>query len=353
MNKVEGRGSRVEGQKYEAVPDTSSPQRSTLNAQPSVLCAGIVVADHLCVPVDHLPEAGELVMTEGMTLEIGGCASNAAVDLAKMEMDCTVCGCVGDDAFGRFVLETLKIRRVNTSGIRVVNDTATSQTLIVNVTGQDRRFIHSFGANARFTAADIRAELVAQAKVLYVGGYLLMPALEDSSLADVFQSARSHGVKTVLDVAVPGRLGAAQGHLMSRMARVLAHSDVFLPNEDEARLITGRSDPLDQAQAFRDAGVGTAVITMGDRGSLLIGLNDRLRAGTFPIQFVDGSGGGDAFDAGFICGILRGLDSRGCLEIASALGASCVRAVGTTPGVFTRQECESFLKEHRLLITSV
>lgn len=315
-----------------------------------VVCAGIVVADHLCVPIDHVPDVGELVMTDGLALEIGGCASNAAVDLAKMGVACTVCGCVGNDVFGRFVVETLKARGVDTTGIRVATDADTSQTLIVNVTGQDRRFIHCFGANARFTAADIRAELIAQAKVLYVGGYLLMPALDQQSLAEVFRSARSRGVKTVLDVAVPGRLGAGQAHLMDTLDQVLPHTDVFLPNEDEARLITGRSDPLDQAQAFRDAGVGTAVITMGGKGSVLVGEGVRLRAGVFPIQFVDGSGGGDAFDAGYICGLLRGYDLRGCLEIASALGASCVRAVGTTPGVFTRAECEAFLKKHQLSI---
>jgi sugar/nucleoside kinase (ribokinase family) len=318
-----------------------------------VVCAGIVVADHLCVPIDHVPDAGELVMTDGLTLEIGGCASNAAVDLAKMGVACTVCGCVGNDVFGRFVVETLKARGVDTTGIRVATDADTSQTLIVNVTGQDRRFIHCFGANARFTAADIRIELVTQAKVLYVGGYMLMPTLDQQSLAQVFQAARLRGVKTVLDVAVPGRLGAGQSHLMDTLDHVLPHTDVFLPNEDEARLITGRADPLDQAQAFRDAGVGTAVITMGGKGSVLVGEGLRLRAGVFPVSFVDGSGGGDAFDAGYICGLLRGYDPRGCLEIASALGASCVRAVGTTPGVFTRAECEAFLQEHRLSIAVI
>jgi sugar/nucleoside kinase (ribokinase family) len=318
-----------------------------------VVCAGIVVADHLCVPIDRVPDAGELVMTDGMTLEIGGCASNAAVDLAKMEVACTVCGCVGGDAFGRFVVDTLKARHVDTAGVRVVADADTSQTLIVNVAGQDRRFIHCFGANAKFTAADIRPELVAAAKVLYVGGYMLMPALEQAALADVFRAARARGVKTVLDVAVPGRLGAAQGHLLRELTELLPHTDVFLPNEDEGRLITGRADPLEQAGVFRDAGADTVVITMGGNGSLLVGPSVRLRAGTFSIPYVDGSGGGDAFDAGYICGLLRGYDARGCLELASALGASCVRAIGTTPGVFTRAECEAFLKEHRLTIQDI
>jgi sugar/nucleoside kinase (ribokinase family) len=318
-----------------------------------VVCAGIVVADHLCVPIDHVPEPGELVMADRLVLEVGGCASNAAVDLAKMEVACTVCGCVGADAFGRFVVETLRGRGVDASGIRSVDGADTSQTLIVNVHGQDRRFIHCFGANAQFRAEDIRLDLAARAKVLYVGGYMLLPALNQDSLAHVFQAVRRHGVRTVLDVAVPGRLGDRQGQLVSELAQVLPFTDVFLPNEDEAHLMTGRRDPLEQAQAFRDAGAGTVVITQGGDGATLVTSGVRLRAGVFPVPFVDGSGGGDAFDAGYICGLLRGYNPRGCLEIASALGASCVRAVGTTPGVFTRSECEAFMKEQRLAIAEV
>ena len=92
------------------------------------------------------------------------------------------------------------------------------------------------------------------------------------------------------------------------------------------------------------------MITLGGGGSVLVAANARLRASTFPVQYVDGSGGGDAFDAGYICGLLRGYGPQGCLELASALGASCVRAIGTTPGVFTRAECDAFLKQHRLKI---
>lgn len=315
-----------------------------------VLCAGVVVADHLCAPIDHVPDPGELVMTDRLVLEIGGCASNAAVDLAKMNVGCAVCGCVGKDAFGRIVIDTLRGHRVDTSGIRVAADADTSQTLIVNVRGQDRRFIHSFGANAMFTAGDIRLDLFTRAKVLYVGGYLLLPGLEAKALGAVFEQARRRGLKTVLDVAVPGRLDAGQGRLLDQLRSVLPHTDVFLPNDDEAKLITAQAAPLEQAQVFRDCGAGTVVITCGGAGSVLVGPGVRLQAGVFPVAFVDGSGGGDAFDAGFICGLLRGLDARGCLELASALGASCVRAVGTTPGVFTRAECEEFLRRHRLEI---
>ena len=70
----------------------------------SVVCAGLLVADHLCAPISHLPAAGELVPTDKMVLNIGGCASNAAVVLAKLGITATVCGKVGNDFFGKFVV---------------------------------------------------------------------------------------------------------------------------------------------------------------------------------------------------------------------------------------------------------
>jgi sugar/nucleoside kinase (ribokinase family) len=71
------------------------------------------------------------------------------------------------------------------------------------------------------------------------------------------------------------------------------------------------------------------------------------------VPFVDGSGGGDAFAAGYIVGLLGGEDVEGCLRLASALGASCVQAVGTTTGVFTRPQCDEFLRTHSLRIDRI
>jgi sugar/nucleoside kinase (ribokinase family) len=118
-------------------------------------------------------------------------------------------------------------------------------------------------------------------------------------------------------------------------------------------MITGEKEPLRQAEAFRKLGAGTVVITMGENGALLVNESVRLRAGVYTVPFVDGSGGGDAFDAGFIFGLLNNYSPEECLRVASALGASCVRAIGTTPGVFSRAECEAFMREHKLRIERV
>ena len=113
-----------------------------------VVCAGLVVADHLCPPLDHLPRAGELVTVDELVLNIGGGAANTAVDLARLGVTAKIRARVGDDIFGRFATETLRAHNVDTSALKIDPELATSQTLIVNVRGQDRRFIHCVGANA-------------------------------------------------------------------------------------------------------------------------------------------------------------------------------------------------------------
>ena len=314
-----------------------------MSAPTEVLCAGIIVADHVSSPISHLPAAGELVLADQLLLTIGGCAANVAVDLVKLGVPAAVAGRVGGDVFGRVVADMLRASGVDVSALQVSPGLDTSQTLIVNVAGEDRRFIHTFGANAAFRAADIPPERVRSCRVLYLGGYLLMGGVEEDELASVFLAAHEAGARTVLDVVTPG-----PGDYLPALEPVLPHVDVFLPNDHEAELITGRSDPLEQAELFHRLGARSAIVTMGDRGSVLVGEGLRLRAGAFPVTFVDGTGGGDAFAAGYIDGLLRGLDPEGCLRRASAVGASCVRAIGTTAGVFTREECDAFLREHHL-----
>ena len=310
------------------------------------LSVGILVADHICAPIDRMPDAGDLVLTDELQLTIGGCASNAAVDMARVGVNVSVVGCVGDDSFGHFIIDALRAANVETSGIHLLSGVGTSGTLIVNVRGQDRRFIHTLGANARMSATHIPFDRVKLARVLYVGGYLLMPALEQDALAELFQQARAAGVRTVLDVVLPG-----PGDYMPRLERLLPHTDVFLPNTDEARVITGLADPRAQADRLHAAGAGAAVITCGGEGTVLVGDGLRLFAAPYRMPFVGATGAGDAFDAGYITGMLRGSDPRMCLAWGSALGASCVRAIGATESVFTRDEAEAFLRDNPLQVS--
>jgi sugar/nucleoside kinase (ribokinase family) len=212
--------------------------------------------------------------------------------------------------------------------------------------GEDRRYIHAMGANADLCVADIDRERVQRARVLYVGGYPLFPGLDQQSLAALFAFARQRGVLTVLDVA-----GVRAGQGLAPFRDLLPCTDVFLPNDDEARLITGEGDPRCQAEVLLQAGVGTVVVTLGSRGALARTKDLTLQAGVFPVEVVDPSGGGDAFAAGFIAGILQGWNLRRTLELASAVGASACTRLGCTAGVFTWAEALEFLSRNRLPIS--
>jgi sugar/nucleoside kinase (ribokinase family) len=134
---------------------------------------------------------------------------------------------------------------------------------------------------------------------------------------------------------------------------VLPHTDLFVPNTDEAALILGESDPIRQAQAFHDMGARRVVVTRGSQGAIAVSDILRVRLGTYPVTFVDGTGGGDAFVAGYMAGLLDGLPEIDCLRLASAVGASCVRAVGASAGVFTRAEADAFIAGHALAVEAL
>jgi sugar/nucleoside kinase (ribokinase family) len=306
------------------------------------LCAGIVVADHVCEPIDHLPQAGELVLTARTNLMMGGCAANVAVDLARLGRKTGVVGRVGDDFFGRFVADALEQTGVDARHLGTSPGEATSCSMIVNVRGDDRRFIHARGANQTLTGAEISLDMLRQTRVVYVGGYCLSDQPSPANIASLFKSAVECGVKTVLDVVIP-----RPANYWTFLEPVLPWTDVFLPNNDEAETITGEKDPLAQALRFRQAGAKSVIITCGGQGSVAASPAGQFRADRFHVAQVDGTGSGDAFAAGYIHGLLEGADPAECVRIGSALGASCVRATGATTGVFNAKELADFLGSHR------
>ncbi|MFZ5833162.1 MAG: carbohydrate kinase family protein, partial [Planctomycetota bacterium] len=307
------------------------------------LSCGILFADVVCDPIDRPPDAGQVAMSPRIQLCLGGCASNTALDLARLGVRVGVAGCVGDDVFGDSVVAALARGGVDTCGVHRIPQMNTACTMVVNVRGQDRRFICSVGANTQMTVDHIPEAWLCEARVLYLGGYLMLPGLESQCMVDLMRRARASGCKTVVDVVHIGNPNAR-----AAVAQLLPETDVFLPNRDEAAALTGRDDPLEQAEAFRDLGACAVVITDGDNGSLLATDGMRLRAGVYPAEYVGGTGAGDAFDAGFIMGMLEGEDPEGCVRWGAALGASCVRSVSATDGVFSRPEAEAFMRENTI-----
>jgi len=308
-----------------------------------ILCAGLVVADFVGAPVTAMPGSGCLVKTPRIEMAIGGCAANTSVDLAKLDLKVGIVGLVGHDAMGDFVRGAFERERVRCDYLGTSSTAQTSATLIVNVQGEDRRFIHAVGANEEFTGETLTREVLRECRILCVGGFVLNPKLSGTNVRRVFQTARELGVTTVLDVVISDPSPAWE-----MLEEVLPETDLFLPNQDEGRMILGIDDPHEQARRFHAAGAKTVIVTRGAKGSILFDGHDMWEAAAFPVEQVDGTGGGDAFVAGYLYGILKQASPTECLAYGAAMGASCVRAAGATTSVFRREELEEYVRTHRL-----
>ena len=333
--------------------DSSVVFAYVFNIVMTCLCSGILYADVACWPIGHVPSEGELVPTEKIELNLGGCAANVAIDLARLGVDVTLSGCIGDDALSDFVARSVSVPKVNASRLQKFANRCPGTALHINVEGQDRRFICTTGANDDYVFDDELFQLISEPnlpgpKVFYLGGFFMLRALETERTPLFLKTAREQGWTTLVDVVLYGNRP-----YWDILKPLLPYTDIFMPNEHEGETITGRRIPFDQAKQFLDAGAGAVIITQGEHGTLYLSEKERYRAGVYPTGYVSGAGAGDAFDAGLIAALLEARDHREAVRWGSALGASCVRAVSTTGGVFHREELLEFLDNHELEIEEI
>jgi len=310
-------------------------------------CAGILVADMFCGPMQDLPREGQLLAIDAIEPGAGGCAANVAIGLAKQEFAVDLVACVGTDSSAPSLLKSLEDDRVGCEHVAVTDLYPTSKTVILVVEGQDRRYIHMFGSNKAFTVGHIDRDWVAGLKVFYLGGLLALPGIDMDEFGELLRFCREQQVVTVVDVVVPQDF-----EVIEAVKPLLPGIDFFLPNDDEAEQITGQTDPVEQLRALSAWGANTAIVTLGEKGAMAVHKGECWEIGAYHVDLVDPSGSGDAFTGGIIAGILRDLDMPGMLRYASAFGASATRALGTTGGLLSVAETEAFIEEHPMEVSS-
>jgi sugar/nucleoside kinase (ribokinase family) len=308
--------------------------------------AGILVKDTFCGPLKALPRPGELVSIDAFKTRTGGCAANVAIDLRKQDHAVELVGCIGQDPAGEYLVKELQATQVNCDQLAYTVEYPTSETVILLVEGEDRRYLHSFGANQAFTVSMINRDWVAELDLLYLGGLFAMPGIVTEELFALLAFARERKVITIVDVVLPTDFNRA-----AEMERLLPHIDWFLPNETEAAALTGKTNPFEAIQVFRSWGGHSVIVTLGARGTVAVSGDEYWRSGAYPWQTIDPSGAGDAFASGLITGIANGWALPRSLQYASLLGASATRMVGTTDGVLMKAQSEQLIAEQPVTIT--
>ncbi len=312
-----------------------------------ILCIGDMCADIFTSPLAKLPCPGELSLTDEIAVYPGGNALNTAIALRRLGSPAAIAGSVGNDDLGALLLEQLKSLGLHTRGVRREPQGQTATTIIIRAEGEDRRFIHALGVAADFTGEHVSANLLPDNGIVLVGGYLKLGAWNDQALANLLDQAHQRNCCNVLNVCIAQDSGIDP----KRAVRLLEHVDLFVLNEDEARVLTGETSLAHQANILRQAGADTLIITRGHKGLYADDGKNRIEMGAFDVPLVDPSGCGDCFTAGLLAALSQDLDLARTLEFASATGALGATALGCTNGVPKFSEVEQFVKQNTLDIS--
>lgn len=308
-----------------------------------ILCVGSITTDILVRPVDDIPPAGTLRGVESTHMLIGGCASNCAIDLAKLGVPSALSCRVGDDSFGRFVHDTCRDTGVDVRGI-VTNPASTTTTSVVCIASTgERSFLYTPGSTSDFSLDDVNWDVVNDCDIVFVAGAFLLTSFDGAPCAELMKKARAMGKFTVMDTAWD-----FEDKWLPKIEAVLPHLDLFMPSYDEAAKITGETDPQKIADKLFDLGVKTVIIKLGKDGALICeDRNTRYILPTYTAyKPVDATGAGDSFCAGFLAGMAQDWGYRRSAEFGNAVGTHCILAVGATTGIPPMAEVLKFMENN-------
>jgi len=353
--------------------------------------AQVVVAGHICLDIipalgrlegglEQLLSPGSLVNIGPAVLSTGGAVPNAGLALHRLGVRARLMGKIGDDLFGRAVLDLLGWHDPSLAeGMIVAKGEHTSYTLVVSPPGVDRMFLHCPGANDTFGVDDLDEERLAGARLFHFGYPPIMRRMYADGgreLAGMLKRVKELGLTTCLDMAKPDP-GSESGRAdwPGLLRRALPYVDIFMPSLDETLFMLDRPwfERLGQALArgeFSDAadgavlaelaerllGMGAAAVALklGGNGLYLRTTCDAERLGSlgvagpvdvkgwtgrellapcFQTEVAGATGSGDCTIAGFLAGLIHGLGPEGAITAAVAVGACSVEQADATSGV--------------------
>lgn len=286
----------------------------------------------------EFPRLGEEAFARTLRHEIGGGAAITSCGLARLGLCVGALGVVGKDD-GFWIVKKLIAAGVNASALE--NHPTDSSGVTVSVsTSQDRAFFTYYGANDRLTnllGNPHARDLMSQARHVHFAC-----APDPESDANLFSELHAAGCKVSIDV------GWHESWLTDpRKDDLLRQADMFFPNEREAALMTGRSEPEAMLEALTDRGIRNFALKLGPKGGVLSWRGELIWCPPYPVEPVDTTGAGDCFDAGFIYAWLKGESPEYCMRMANVCGALSTRALGGISGFPSKQELEEALEAVR------
>jgi len=265
---------------------------------------------------------GEELFAERFGREIGGGTAITACGLAKLGAKIGVVGVVGETD-GQWLIERLESRGVNTSAIQRSSREPTAVTVSIS-SATDRTFLTYMGAN-RELPANLQ-QIASRGDFAKARHIHLAFAPKPAEADNLFREVSSQGCTLSIDV------GWHPEWLSDRDSwEALRSVNIFFPNEREAALMTGETDPR----------LRTVALKLGPAGAGLLYDGTIIFCEPILIQSLDTTGAGDCFDAGFLYAWLRGDNPRDCLKAGTVCGALSTRCLGGIDGFPTVAEMDA------------
>lgn len=309
----------------------NEPEMNHINVVGSYIVA-------LVMDTDRIPLKGETLMGRNFRQAYGGKGSNQAVQAARLGAEVSFVGKVGNDSFGRDFVDLCKKEGVDHRYVFVHETMPTASGLIICAEGHNIITI-DIGALNDFGKVEID-----KASQMFTRESVVLIQLE-IPLETALYAARKAREKGAVVILNPAPAKELSGYDLSCI-------DYLTPNETEARICVGLTpgDPRSEGETAREIlglGCKNVIITLGDKGSLLVNHADETLIPAFALpSVVDSTGAGDAFNAAFAVGISEGMPVEKAIRFGNAAGAlACTRA-DTIPSFHDRQQITDFMQKN-------
>jgi ribokinase len=261
--------------------------------------------------IEQMPAWGQEVMGTGHTAASAGQAGTLAMCLAHLGIPVSVVCAVGTDQFGDQILRDLGNAGVDLTAVERIDGARTAIAVAVVRPDGERAFLSDFTPLDSFDSSLVErhAPVLEKADVVCLVGIFCLPRYALSDMAATLRTHKATGRMTMLDTGWdPGNW---QPETLAGLREILAATDLFLPNLDEARAITGLDDLIEAARALAALGPETVIVKCGAEGAIGV------RGG----EVVHAVGAGDSFNAGFLYAQAAGRDLLSSLAFANATAA--------------------------------
>jgi sugar/nucleoside kinase (ribokinase family) len=284
---------------------------------PSICVIGNLNIDLIIRSVPGLPAWGQEVMGASHIQVSSGQAGYLSFALSRLGVPVSLIGNVGDDIYGRQILDDLCRYTIDTAGVTVMPGESTGITIAIVRTDGERAFVSDLGSLNHFSEEMIEQNWprVKAASIVCLVGLFCIPGLSYPAAARQLAIARQSGAITMLDTGWDPH-NWDEGTL-NGIKLLLKEVDLFMPNWDEARAITQSPSVEEAAQALQALGPRTVVIKCGELGSYVRSGSHTCQAAPRRVQVFDAVGAGDVFNAGFLYGLRREWPMEACLAFGN------------------------------------